>query len=101
MEPAEPQTVDALGRRMRVRWDEGVAATPHGQLVRFAEFLTTAGAFDRWVSKCLLEYLSVNAPVSAISMQRCLPSERNGVRDCLGLWGTCPSLARARWTATD
>ena len=21
--------------------------------------------------------------------------------NCLGLWGTCPSLARARWTATD
>jgi hypothetical protein len=24
---------------MHVRWDEGAAATPHGQLVFFAEFL--------------------------------------------------------------
>lgn len=68
MESAEPQTVAALGRRMHVRWDEGVPATPYGQLVCFAEFLATAGVFDRWASKCLLEYCSVNAPVSSISM---------------------------------
>ena len=31
--------VDTLGGRMHVRWDDGAAATPHGQLVFFAEFL--------------------------------------------------------------
>jgi hypothetical protein len=61
-EPAEPQVVDTLGGRMHVRWDEGAAATPHGQLVFFAEFLATTGVFDRWVSECSLEYRSGNAP---------------------------------------
>ena len=37
--PDEPQVVDTLGGRMHVRWDEGAAATPNGQLVFFAEFL--------------------------------------------------------------
>ena len=27
-------------------------ATPHGQLVFFAEFLATAGVFERWVEGC-------------------------------------------------
>ena len=57
-----PQVVDTLGGRMHVRWDEGAAATPHGQLVFFAEFLATTGAFERWVSACPLEYRSGNAP---------------------------------------
>ena len=57
-----PQVVDTLGGRMHVRWDEGAAATPHGQLVFFAEFLATTGVFDRWVASCPLEYRSGNAP---------------------------------------
>jgi hypothetical protein len=61
-EPAEPQVVDTLGGRMHVRWDDGAAATPHGQLVFFAEFLATTGVFDCWVSECPLEYRSGNAP---------------------------------------
>ena len=61
-EPAEPQVVDTLGGRMHVRWDEGAAATPHGQLVFFAEFLAAAGVFERWVSACPLAYRSGNAP---------------------------------------
>jgi Transposase DDE domain group 1 len=61
-ESAEPQVVDTLGGRMHVRWDEGAAATPHGQLVFFAEFLATTGVFDRWVCECPLEYRSGNAP---------------------------------------
>ena len=40
------QTIDG---RMQVRWDETARATPHGQLVFFAEFLATAGVFERWV----------------------------------------------------
>ncbi len=60
--PAEPQVVDTLGGRMHVRWDEAAAATPHGQLVFFAEFLATTGVFDRWVSSCPLAYRSGNAP---------------------------------------
>jgi Transposase DDE domain group 1 len=57
-----PQVVDTLGGRMHVRWDEGAAATPHGQLVFFAEFLATTGVFERWVSSCPLSYRSGNAP---------------------------------------
>ena len=58
----QPQVVDTLGGRMHVRWDEGAAATPHGQLVFFAEFLAATGVFERWVSQCPLEYRSGNAP---------------------------------------
>jgi Transposase DDE domain group 1 len=57
-----PQVVDTLGGRMHVRWDEHAAATPHGQLVFFAEFLAATGVFERWVSACPLEYRSGNAP---------------------------------------
>ena len=46
-ESVQPQVVDTLGGRMHVRWDEGAAATPHGQLVFFAGFLATAEVFDR------------------------------------------------------
>ena len=59
---AGPQIVDTLGGRMHVRWDEGAAATPHGQLVFFAQFLAATGVFDRWVSQCPLAYRSGNAP---------------------------------------
>ncbi len=57
-----PQVVDTLGGRVHVRWDAGASATPHGQLVFFAEFLATTGVFERWVSACPLEYRSGNAP---------------------------------------
>lgn len=50
----QPQVVDTLGGRMHVRWDVGAAATPHGQLVFFAEFLAATGVFERWVSGCPL-----------------------------------------------
>ncbi|MDE1949941.1 MAG: hypothetical protein KGI35_15085, partial [Burkholderiales bacterium] len=54
--------MDTLGGRMHVRWDEGATATPHGQLVFFAEFLATTGVFERWVAECPLSYRSGNAP---------------------------------------
>lgn len=47
---------------MHVRWDREAVATPHGQLVFFAEFLAATGVFERWVSACPLEYRSGNAP---------------------------------------
>jgi len=50
-----------MGGRMHVRWDETAQATPHGQIVFFAEFLATAGVFDRWVQACPLHYSSPNA----------------------------------------
>jgi len=50
-----------MGGRMHVRWDETAQATPHGQVVFFAEFLATAGVFDRWVDACPLRYSSANA----------------------------------------
>ena len=61
-EAKQAQVVDTLGGRMHVRWDAGAAATPHGQLVFFAEFLAATGVFERWVSACPLEYRSGNAP---------------------------------------
>jgi hypothetical protein len=48
-----PQVVDTLGGRMQVRWDNGAAATPHGQPVFFAQFVATTGVLDRWVLACL------------------------------------------------
>ena len=41
------QAVDTLGGRMHVGWDAGAAATPHDQLVFFAEFLATTGVFEQ------------------------------------------------------
>ena len=52
---------DTMGGRRPVRWDETAQATPHGQIVFFAEFLATAGVFDRWVQDCPLRYSSPNA----------------------------------------
>jgi hypothetical protein len=53
--------VDTLGGRVHVRWDPTAQATPHGQIVFFAEFLATAGAVDRWVQDCPLHDSSPNA----------------------------------------
>ncbi|HWR87591.1 MAG TPA: hypothetical protein VN277_04145 [Acidiferrobacterales bacterium] len=50
----ETMVAQTMGGRMQVRWDESAQATPHGQLVFFAEFLATAGVFDRW--RALLAY---------------------------------------------
>jgi hypothetical protein len=52
----EAMVVDTMGGRVHVRWDETAQATPHGQIVFFAEFLATAGVFDRWVQACPLRY---------------------------------------------
>ncbi|MFV0487624.1 MAG: transposase [Vibrio fluvialis] len=57
----QAMAVDAMGGRMHVRWDETAQATPHGQIVFFAEFLATAGVFDRWAQGCPLHYSSPNA----------------------------------------
>ena len=61
MASKEAMVVQTMGGRMQVRWDETARATPHGQLVFFAEFLATAGIFDRWVEQCPLSYSSPNA----------------------------------------
>jgi hypothetical protein len=57
----DAMVVDTMGGRMHVRWDETAHATPHGQIVFFAEFLATAGVFDRWVMDCPLRYSGPNA----------------------------------------
>ena len=57
----DAMVVDTMGGRMHVRWDETAQATPHGQIAFFAEFLATAGVFDRWVDACPLRYSSPNA----------------------------------------
>jgi hypothetical protein len=53
--------VQTMGGRIHVRWDHAAQATPHGQIVYFAEFLATAGIFDNWVKTCPLHYTSPNA----------------------------------------
>lgn len=53
--------VQTMGGRMHVRWDDGAQATPHGQIVFFAEFLVAAGVFDNWTKGCPLHYTSPNA----------------------------------------
>lgn len=58
---AVARVADTMGGRVHVRWDETAQATPHGQIVFFAEFLATAGVFDRWVQACPLHYSSPNA----------------------------------------
>jgi hypothetical protein len=58
------QTIDTLGGRMHVRWDAQAAATPHGQLVFFAEFLAATGVFDRWVKECPLLLAAVGKATS-------------------------------------
>ncbi|MDE2394121.1 MAG: IS1380 family transposase [Burkholderiales bacterium] len=57
----DAMVADTMGGRVHVRWDETAQATPHGQIVFFAEFLATAGVFDRWVQTCPLHYSSPNA----------------------------------------
>jgi hypothetical protein len=57
----DAMVVDTMGGRVHVHWDETAQATPHGQIVFFAEFLATAGVFDRWVQACPLHYSSPNA----------------------------------------
>ena len=57
----DAMVVDTMGGRMHVHWDETAQATPHGQIAFFAEFLATAGVFDRWVDACPLRYSSPNA----------------------------------------
>jgi hypothetical protein len=57
----DAMAVDTMGGRVHVRWDETAQVTPHGQIVFFAEFLATAGVFDRWVQDCPLHYSSPNA----------------------------------------
>lgn len=67
---------------MHIRWDESAAATPHGKLVFFAEFLATTGVFERWVSSCPLEYRSGSAPDKRDVLRTLMPgllAGHNGV----------------------
>ena len=60
----QAMVVQTPGGRIHVRWDEGASGTPHGQFVFFAEFLATAGLFERWVQGCPLRYTSPNASMA-------------------------------------
>ena len=57
----DAMVVDTMGGRMHVRSDETAQATPHGQIVFFADFLATAGVFNRCVQACPLHYSSPSA----------------------------------------
>jgi hypothetical protein len=61
---AEAMVVQTLGGRVHVQWDDTASATPHGQLVFFAEFLATAGVFEGWVLERPIRYTSPNAPLT-------------------------------------
>ena len=57
--------VQTAGGRVQVRWEQGSAATPMGQLAYFIEFLTLTGLWSRWQQGFPLEYRSPNAPSKA------------------------------------
>ena len=63
--------VDTAGGKFQVRWNEGAAVTPFGQMAFFIEFLNLTGVLDAWIDDCPLAYLSPNAPTK---------------RDLLGTW---------------
>jgi len=52
--------VETLGGPVQVRWNQGEAATPFGQMAYFAEFLNLTGLYRRWVESCPLCYTSPN-----------------------------------------
>jgi len=52
--------VEALGGTVQVRWSQGGAASPFGQMVYFAEFLNLTGLYRRWQDSCPLQLASPN-----------------------------------------
>ena len=52
--------VEAIGGRVQVRWNQGEAATPFGQMAYFAEFLNLTGLYRRWIESCPLRLASPN-----------------------------------------
>jgi hypothetical protein len=63
--------LEIAGGRLQVRWDDSAAATVHGQMAFFIEFLTVSGLFNRWVENCPFSYESPNG---------------SEPRDVLGTW---------------
>jgi hypothetical protein len=63
--------VETPGGKFQVRWNDGAAVTPFGQMAFFIEFLNLTGVLDSWIEDCPLTYLSPNAPTK---------------RDLLGTW---------------
>src|SRR5438105_15793744 len=63
--------LETAGGRLQVRWDDSAAATVHGQMAFFIEFLTVSGLFKRWVADCPFSYQSPNG---------------SEARDGLGTW---------------
>ena len=53
-------SVEAIGARVQVRWNQNEAATPFGQMAYFAEFLNLTGLYRRWIDSCPLRYTSPN-----------------------------------------
>ncbi|MCX7112524.1 MAG: hypothetical protein NTX45_20825 [Proteobacteria bacterium] len=54
--------VETPGGKFQVRWNDGAAVTPFGQMAFFIEFLNLTGVLDSWIEDCPLTYLSPNAP---------------------------------------
>ena len=54
--------IQSVSGQVQVRWDQGNAATPMGQLAYFIEYLHLTGLWSRWVESCPLSYTSPNAP---------------------------------------
>jgi hypothetical protein len=63
--------VETPGGKLQIRWNDGAAVTPFGQMAFFIEFLNLTGVLDSWIEDCPLAYLSPNAPTR---------------RDLLGTW---------------
>ena len=59
-EALSAMSVEAIGARIQVHWNQREAATPFGQMAYFAEFLNLTGLYHRWIESCPLRYASPN-----------------------------------------
>ena len=98
---AEAMVVQTLGGRVHVQWDDTASATPHGQLVFFAECLATAGLFEGWVQECPLRYISPNALLTrcraAPRQGRHVAARAAGVGACTGRVGARAATPAHAW----
>jgi hypothetical protein len=53
-------SVEAIGARVQVHWNQNEAATPFGQMAYFAEYLNLTGLYQRWIESCPLRFTSPN-----------------------------------------
>lgn len=78
-----PHVVDTLGGRRHLRRAPGAVASPHGQPVHFAAFMTATGVFERWRAACPLgmaKMVSEDALRRALERLEGRPARPGGAR---------------------